>query len=365
MQFCSRLFFPQEGGEGAVVVGVRQDELLLDKREIRMGLEEGFYLQVVLVRFDGTCAVNETAIWFEGQRSLMEDLRLDGGEFRKFLEVERPFGVRLAFQNACVGAWNIQQNGVQRRRRLELRGVHLRNRYAGEAFQIFLQPCKFRFCNIIRIENARVFQRFRQQDGLASGRGAQIGDNFAGLGREKRRCEQRRGILYVESCVGTKYVRDGHAGLAVQFVDFCIGCPFRRFDGNDSFEFLWRLLRRIFAQAEERVRLLQHGFGDGRRHVFSIMFLPTAPEAFRKTQLDMARRVVEEMIFLVQISADGSETCIYESCLLRGVATFHERCGGIDDMWRGHARKKDDFRQRPAEDLPCARANFACGMLID
>ena len=104
----SRLFFLQEGGEGAVVVFIRQDELLLDEREICMGREEGIYLQVVLVRFDGACAINETAIWFEGQRSLMEDLRLDGGEFRKFLEVERPFGVWLAAEDACVGAWNIQ-----------------------------------------------------------------------------------------------------------------------------------------------------------------------------------------------------------------------------------------------------------------
>ena len=34
-------------------------------------------------------------------------------------------------------------------------------------------------------------------------------------------------------------------------------------------------------------------------------------------------------------------------------------------MRGGHARQEDDFRQRPAEDLPCARADFAGGVLID
>ena len=73
MFFGSRLFFPQEGGEGAVVVFIRQDELLFDEREIRMGMEEFLYLQVVLLRLDGACAVDEAAIRFDGQRGLMED----------------------------------------------------------------------------------------------------------------------------------------------------------------------------------------------------------------------------------------------------------------------------------------------------
>ena len=34
-------------------------------------------------------------------------------------------------------------------------------------------------------------------------------------------------------------------------------------------------------------------------------------------------------------------------------------------MRGGHARQEDDFRQRPAEDLPCAWADFACGMLVN
>ena len=34
-------------------------------------------------------------------------------------------------------------------------------------------------------------------------------------------------------------------------------------------------------------------------------------------------------------------------------------------MRGGHARQEDDFRQRPAEDFPCARADFAGGVLID
>ena len=34
-------------------------------------------------------------------------------------------------------------------------------------------------------------------------------------------------------------------------------------------------------------------------------------------------------------------------------------------MRGGHTRQEDDFRQRPAEDLPCARADFAGGMLVD
>ena len=33
-------------------------------------------------------------------------------------------------------------------------------------------------------------------------------------------------------------------------------------------------------------------------------------------------------------------------------------------MRGGYARQKDDFRQCPAEDLPCARADFAGGMLV-
>jgi hypothetical protein len=111
--FCLRLFFSQEGGEGAVVVFIRQDELLFDECEIRMGVEEFLYLQVVLLRLDGACAVYEAAIRFDGQRGLMEDFRLDDGEFRKLLEVERPFGVRFAAENACVGAGNVQKDGIQ------------------------------------------------------------------------------------------------------------------------------------------------------------------------------------------------------------------------------------------------------------
>ena len=34
-------------------------------------------------------------------------------------------------------------------------------------------------------------------------------------------------------------------------------------------------------------------------------------------------------------------------------------------MRGGNARQEDDFRQRPAEDLPCARADFSRGMLVN
>ena len=291
------MFFLQKGGEGAVVVGVWQDELLFDECEIRMGVEEFLYLQVVLLRFDGACAVDEAAVRFDGQRGLMEDFRLDDGEFRKLLEVERPFGVRFAAENACVGAWDVQKDGVQRGGRLELRGVHLRDGYAGEAFQIFLKPRKLRFRNVIRVENARVFQRFRQQDGLAAGRGAEVGDDFAWPGGEKRRRKQCRRILDIKFRIGAKDFRDGYMGLPVQFVEFGVWRPFGRFDGQDAFDAFRRLLRRIFTKAEERVRLLKKAFGDGGRRLLSVMILPATPEDFRKTEADVLRRVVKEMVF--------------------------------------------------------------------
>ena len=98
------MFFPQEGGEGAVVVGVWQDELLFDEREIRMGVEEFLYLQVVLLRFDGACAVDEAAVRFDGQRGLMEDFRLDDGERRRTPVLEQGTSRRTA-SNGAAG-WN-------------------------------------------------------------------------------------------------------------------------------------------------------------------------------------------------------------------------------------------------------------------
>ena len=85
-----------------------------------------------------------------------------------------------------------------------------------------------------------------------------------------------------------------------------------------------RLLRRIFTKAEERVRLLKKAFRDGARRLFSVMILPAAPEDFRKAEADVLRRVVEEMLFVVQFRADGTEAGIYESSLLRRMAAFHE-----------------------------------------
>ena len=39
---------------------------------------------------------------------------------------------------------------------------------------------------------------------------------------------------------------------------------------------------------------------------------------------DKLQRVVEEMLFVVQFRADGTEAGIYESGLLRRMAAFHE-----------------------------------------
>ena len=200
----------------------------------------------------------------------------------------------------------------------------MRDGYAGETFQIFLKPCKLRFRNVIRVENARVFQRFRQQDGLAAGRGAEVGDDFARPGGEKRRREQCRRILDIKFRIGAKDFRDGYMGLSVQFVEFRVRRPFGRFDGQDAFDAFRRLLRRIFTKAEERVRLLKKASRDGGRRLLSVMILPAAPEDFRKTETDVLRRVVEEMVFVVQFRADGTEAGVYESGLLRRMAAFHE-----------------------------------------
>ena len=48
------------------------------------------------------------------------------------------------------------------------------------------------------------------------------------------------------------------------------------------------------------------------------------PEDFWKAEADVLRRVVEEMLFVVQFRADGTEAGIYEAGLLRRMAAFHE-----------------------------------------
>ncbi len=78
-----------------------------------MPFQEKSNLFNVLLRFHAACAIDQTAAGAEQGGASGENILLQDNKFLKFLFGEGPTGLGFAPKDSCVGAGDIQQQGVQ------------------------------------------------------------------------------------------------------------------------------------------------------------------------------------------------------------------------------------------------------------